>query len=55
MIPLLGLGACANLVLLEIASDIGLPGVVFLPPLFLCLIGIAAAAGVARRERLDGE
>jgi hypothetical protein len=55
VIPLLSLGACANLVLLEIAGDIGVPGVIFLPPLFLCLIGIAAAAGVARRERLDGD
>lgn len=55
MIPLLSLGACANLVLLEIAGDLGVPGIVFLLPLFLCLIGVAAAAGVARRERLDGE
>jgi hypothetical protein len=50
MIALLGFGACANLVLLEIAGDWGLPGIVFLPPLIVCLFGMAAAAGL-RRDR----
>lgn len=49
MIVLLGFGVCANLVLIEIADDWGIPGILFLPPLLICLIGMAAAAGLARR------
>jgi hypothetical protein len=49
MIVLLGFGACANLVLMEIAGDWGVPGIVFLPPLLVCLIGMAAVAGISRR------
>jgi len=50
VIALLGFGACANLVLLEIAGDWGVPGSVFLVPLLVCLIGMGALAGVSRRE-----
>ena len=50
MIALLGFGACANLVLLEIGGELGLPGIIFLPPLIICLVGMAAAAGL-RRQR----
>lgn len=50
MIVLLGFGACANLVLIEIAGDWGVPGIVFLPPFLICLVGMAAAAGIARRS-----
>ena len=50
MIVLLGFGACANIVLLEIAGDWGMPGVVFLFPLIICLLGMAAAAGLRRRQ-----
>jgi len=50
VIVLLGFGACANIVLLEIAGDWGMPGVVFLFPLIICLLGMAAAAGLRRRQ-----
>ena len=47
---MLGFGACANLVLMEIAGDWGVPGIVFLPPLIVCVLGMVAAAGVSRRR-----
>ena len=50
MIVLLGFGACANLVLIEIAADWGVPGIVFLPSLLLCLLGMAAAAYIGQRR-----
>jgi hypothetical protein len=46
MIALFGFGVCANLVLLKLAGDWGIPGSVFLLPLLLCLLGMAVAGRV---------